>query len=318
MHDQRVNGAFAQFLQLHVGGAAAQLHLDGRIPPHHVLQQVYRQHGGGGGTQAQPDRSAFHVGQDPGTAPQFGQLHPHAAGADQRQFAQRGQFLVLAPIQQGAAQFFLQRLNAAAQGGLGQMKFLRGAAEGLGFHQGQEMIQLLKIHAVSPRILILIMESKPIMHWTAIGAAPKIAARLSLSDFRLRVSRYGPDAFPPHCRQGLLQPSCACPAARPAGRHRRSHGLVRARIGAGKLPRQAHFGGGAGVRGRSGGCPGAGLGRLCVQGHRRHGGGREQAGRQWQHRRFLRRQAAGGRLFPAVRQHVEHVAQSVLVQVVGV
>ncbi|KAG0928857.1 hypothetical protein G6F31_017562 [Rhizopus arrhizus] len=88
VQDQRVDGAFAQFLQLHVGGAAAELYLDGGVALHHVLQQVHGQHRRRGRAQAQAQGAGFDVRQDLGAAPQFGQLDPHPPRAGQRQFAQ--------------------------------------------------------------------------------------------------------------------------------------------------------------------------------------------------------------------------------------
>ncbi|MNV49319.1 hypothetical protein D3C71_1412690 [compost metagenome] len=114
---------------------------------HHVLQQIHGQHGGRGGAQAKAQRAGFHVRQDLGAAPQFGQFDAYPPRTGQRQFAQGGQRLVLAALQQRPAQFLFQRLDAAAERGLGQVQLIGGTAEGLGFDHGQEVVQLLKIHA---------------------------------------------------------------------------------------------------------------------------------------------------------------------------
>ncbi|KAG1310392.1 hypothetical protein G6F62_014631 [Rhizopus arrhizus] len=115
------------------------------------------------------------------------------------------------------------------------------------------------------------MEGKPIMHWTAISVAPKIAAHPSHSDTRHSVSRHGPDAVIPFCCPGRFDRPSAGGAMQIHGGGRPERRPGRPGMGTGELSGQAGFRGGAGVGRRRGGRPGARLGQLCVQSDRRHG-----------------------------------------------
>ncbi|MNU04334.1 hypothetical protein D3C72_2487050 [compost metagenome] len=50
------------------------------------------------------------------------------------------------PVDQAASQFVLQRLDAPAQRGLGQMQALRRLAEGRHIRHHQQMLEMFEMH----------------------------------------------------------------------------------------------------------------------------------------------------------------------------
>jgi hypothetical protein len=76
--------------------------------------------------------------------------------------AQRCEFVFFAhTVHQRAAQVFLQRLDASAQGRLGDVQFFSRTAEGAGVSQRQPVFKVPEVHAFILRMII-----RKISHWT--------------------------------------------------------------------------------------------------------------------------------------------------------
>lgn len=145
--DHGVDAFGAQLFDQGGGGAEFGGYAHLRMVGGHVGQEGCQQQGGRGWTQSDGQGAGFAAGQALEFAAQFGFLVAHAAGAlGDAGAVGRQAHLAGAAVQQRQAQFGFQRLDAAAERGLGQVDLVGGARKGAVFDHGEQVLEFLEVH----------------------------------------------------------------------------------------------------------------------------------------------------------------------------
>ncbi|MNQ87628.1 hypothetical protein D3C85_1028590 [compost metagenome] len=132
---------------MQVGPAAVQLQAHTWVVAQHVDQQRRREQGARCGTEPQPHRAGLPVGQQRGGALELMRLHRDALGARQHHGAERRELVALADaVDELHAELLLEHLDAAAERRLRQVHLLGRAAEGAGFGEREQVVELLEVH----------------------------------------------------------------------------------------------------------------------------------------------------------------------------
>jgi hypothetical protein len=110
-------------------------------------QQWRHQQGSRSGAQADPHVPDLAVLEQFSASPQFAGLEHDAPSPLHRQLTQWRQRIAFAnAVEQGTAQFFLQRLDAAAQRGLREVRADCGAAERAAVRERKQVFHLSEVH----------------------------------------------------------------------------------------------------------------------------------------------------------------------------
>ncbi|KEH07811.1 hypothetical protein GY14_24520 [Delftia tsuruhatensis] len=148
--DDGIDGFVAQQLQQCAGGTHFGAHLHARMRLRHVDQKGLEQQRRGRGRHANGERAFLAAAQQLQVTPQLGFLQPHAACALGHELAKHCQpGAPRAPVEQLRPEFIFQRADAAAQRRLGEMHGARCVGKGAVLDDGQQVPQLLCIHAES-------------------------------------------------------------------------------------------------------------------------------------------------------------------------
>ena len=130
MHEQGVEGAFAQCGQMCLGAARREVNADVRILTQHVRKQWPREHRIGCRSESQTDRAAIALREQLCRVLQIDCLRHDSPRAFGHHDAKWRQFVTFADaVDELHPQLLFQHLNAATQGGLREMKRFGRPAE---------------------------------------------------------------------------------------------------------------------------------------------------------------------------------------------